>query len=195
MDEKGATDKFLENKLAPDDAPSKSQRKREMKALGILALRLTELSKSHIERLPGTDLKAAILTAQSLTRGNAKRRQIQYISKLLKTADLAPITAILDRLDAGSVAHIKLFHQLEKWREALTAGADATSEGISEGTSEGTPEGTLEETLEEICQRYPNTDRQHLRRLARNAIAAKQAGRNHTTHLRKIFRYLKQLTE
>ena len=166
-------------------APSRSQRKRAMKALGVLALRLSQLSSHHIEHLPDPALRVAVLTAKSLTRGNARRRQLQYIAKLLKTADLAPITAVLDRLDASSATHIKLFHQLEAWRQGLVGG---------EGSGlEKTLENTLEDTLEEICQRYPQTDRQHLRRLARNTIATKEAGRDPRALSRKVFRYLKEV--
>ena len=164
-------------------APSKSQRKREMKALGTIALRLSQLSSNHIEHLADAALRAAVLTAKSLTRGNARRRQLQYIAKLLKTADRAPITAVLDRLDASSATHLRLFHQLEAWRQGLV-GAEAEASALDK---------TLDDTLEEICQCYPNTDRQHLRRLARNTMAAKQAGRDPRALSRKVFRYLKEV--
>ncbi len=154
---------------------SKAQRKRDMEALRQLATRLTKLPASQIERLPYPDLRAGIHTARHLTRGNARKRQIQHLSKQLKALDRAPIMAILDRLDASSAAHIKQFRQLEQWREQLLTG-DFTA-------------------LAAICHRYPHTDRQHLRTLTRNAIAERQQEGNQRTHFRKVFKYLKELVE
>ncbi len=154
---------------------SKAQRKRDMAALRQLATRLTKLPPSQIERLPYPDLRTAIHTARHLTRGNARKRQLQYLAKQLKAIDLTPIMTILDRQDASSAAHIKQFRQLEKWREQLLAG-DFTA-------------------LTAICHHYPHTDRQHLRTLTRNAIAESQAEGGQVTHFRKVFKYLKELVE
>lgn len=155
-------------------APSKSQKKREMAELRNLAAKLVDLPHQQIERIPYTDIVESIEAAKKITKGNAKKRQIQFIAKQLSKVELQPVTDIVDRLDASSAAYVRQFHRLEALREALmTNGRNA---------------------LDEICVEYPQTDRQHLRQLIRNAISEREAGRGQT-HFRKLFQYLKRLSD
>ena len=153
---------------------SKSQKKREMAALRDLAARLTRLPENQTQRIPYPEIRESIETARKITKGNARKRQIQYLTKQLNTVDLKPITDIVDRLDASSAAYVQQFHQLESWREMLLQGSTST--------------------LEDICQKFPHTDRQHLRALVRNAIAERKIGEQQT-QFRKVFQYLKQLSD
>ena len=145
-----------------------------MATLRQLATRLVELPRKQLYRISDEDIRAAIDVAKKLAGNSARKRQIAHIARLLNRLDLTPIKDILARLDASSDEHVRQFHQLEKWREQLLA---------------GDPAG-----IHEICTHYPDTDRQHLRALVRNAIAERASGQGQT-HFRRIFQYLKQLVD
>ncbi len=157
-----------------DKVPSKSQKKREMAHLKDLAARLVEIPMPQLEKLPYDDILEAVELAKKITKGNARKRQIGFIAKQLSKVDVEPITDIVDKLDASSAAYVKHFHQLENWREQLMT--DERS------------------ALSEICGRFPDTDRQHLRQLVRNAVSERATGEKQT-HYRKLFQYLKELSD
>lgn len=156
------------------ERPSKSQRKREMQALRDLGERLIDLPDAELTKLDDPELVEAVVAARKIGRGNARKRQVQYIGKLMRHTDVDAIRELLDRFDAGSRAHVQQFHLLEEWRERLMFGDDRV--------------------MEEIAERYPHIDRQHLRQLARNAIAERREERDPPVHFRKLFQYLKSLT-
>lgn len=159
-----------------DDKPSKSQRKREMDALKDIGVRLLELPQEQIDKLSEARLIEAIGTCKRIHKGSARKRQLQYIGKLLRDeALLAEAKALIDRMDASTKAHVQAFHKLEQWRERL----------ISED----------DQVMTEIIERYPNTDRQHLRQLTRKAIDERRREATPPVAYRKLFQYLKQLIE
>ena len=158
----------------PEEKPSKSQKKRDMEALRDLATRLTELNPDDIRKIDDPAVRESVTDAKKITKGNAKKRQIQYIAKLLTRTDVAPIQEIVDILDASSTRHIQVFHQLESWRERLIEG-DA-------------------EVMAEIFNLHPRTDRPKLRALVRNAISERQRN-DEQVHFRRLFQFLKTLDQ
>lgn len=154
------------------DKPSKSQRKRDMDALRLMADRLTTLSADQLISIGELDIIDAVKAAKKITKGNARKRQIQYIAKLLSRIDVTGVQIIIDELDASSAAYIQKFHQLEIWRERL----------IDDDA----------DTLSEIYDAFPNCDRQHLRQLTRSAITERQRGQQQVNY-RKLFQFLKSL--
>ena len=172
-------DDFLEPD-APDDLPdqpSKSQRKRELHALKDLGEQLLNIPEEQLQRLSNPDLVEAVMACKRITKGNARKRQLQYIGKLLRKDDpvVQEVRELVDRFDARSQAHVALFHQLEQWREAL----------IEEDPT----------VLDDIANEYPQVDRQHLRQLTRQAIDERNAAREPPVHFRKLFQYLKSLAD
>lgn len=163
-----------DGKRLAQEGPSKSQLKREMAALQVMAGRLAEIPPSHLERIPYPEIREAIATAKGIGKGNARKRQLRFVAKQLSRVDLTPVRAVLDQLDASSAAHNRRFHQLERWREALVAGDG--------------------DALEEVAATHPGVDRQHLRQLVRNAVREREQG-NGQAHYRKLFQYLKLLTQ
>jgi len=159
---------------APPEKPSKSSRKREMQMLRDLGERLLSIPDEQLSRLPA-DLVEAVNACKKITKGNARKRQLQYIGKLLRNGDADEVQRLVDRYDAGSRAHVLQFHQLEQWREHLIAGEPAA--------------------MDEILAAYPQVDRQHLRQLVRNAITERTAERQPPVHYRKLFQYLKSLVD
>ncbi len=154
--------------------PSKSQKKRDMDGLKELGDRLTELSPDHLAKVEDDDIRHAVEAAKKITKGNARKRQIQYIAKLLSRIDVDPIRTIIETLDASSAAYIQKFHQLEAWRERLV---DGDSEALSE-----------------VLDTFPQADRQQLRHLVRKASDERETGQQ-TTHFRRLFQFLKGLSE
>lgn len=157
-----------------DDRPSKSQRKRDMEALRVLAEKLSRIPADHLARVENEQIKESVTAATKITKGNARKRQIQYVAKLLSRIDTTTIQQIVDELDASSAAHVQKFHQLESWRERLISGDDAA--------------------FGEIVGHYPDCDRQQLRTLTRQAMQEHEKGEQHV-QFRKLFQFLKKLEE
>ena len=75
--------------------PSKSQRKREATALQALGEQLVKLTATQLKRIPlPEDLLAAVRLAQSIAQRGGRKRQLQYIGKLMRQLDEADIEAI-----------------------------------------------------------------------------------------------------
>ena len=82
------------------ELPSKTQRKQEMHALQQLGEKLTGLSKENLQRLPLTPaLQNAIVEFKRLPNSHgARRRQLQFIGRLMRDADTPAILTALDKL-------------------------------------------------------------------------------------------------
>jgi ribosome-associated protein len=157
------------------DGPSKSQLKRDAKALVALGEKLMTIPEDQLQQTGLPDVVDAVLDAKKIKKGNARKRQLQYIGKLLRNADLTETQLILDRFDASSTEHATKFHQLENWRERLIEGD--------------------KQVVGEIMAVYPNVDIQQLRSVTRNAIAERREDRQPPVHFRKLFQYLKTLLD
>ena len=76
--------------------PSRSQAKRDAKAVGPLALRLVELPKSHLKKLElDEDLYDEIVECRRLDR-TARNRQLKRISQLLRQEDWREIESRIE---------------------------------------------------------------------------------------------------
>ena len=86
---------------AEADAPSKSERKRQMTALQELGTRLVDLSDTQLKKIPIEDsrLEEAIAEARRIKAWGGLRRQLQYIGKIMRQIDPAPIQQALDELE------------------------------------------------------------------------------------------------
>lgn len=152
---------------------SKSQKKREVEALQELGEALVKLSTEQLARFQLEDhLLEAIIEAKHISSNGAKRRQLQYIGKLMRSIDPIPIQAELNLIYQKGRSDTAHFHQVEQWRDRLIQSGDAA----------------INEFIE-IC---PNADRQHLRQLVRSAqqeVKNQQSPR----HARLLFRYLNEI--
>lgn len=112
------------DELAEEEAAaariSKSQKKRDMTALQKLGEELVEQSGERLEKveLPET-LRDAIGDAQKIHDHEGRRRQMQYIGRLMRDVDVAPIRAALDAWAGASRAEAATLHAIERWRERL----------------------------------------------------------------------------
>ena len=114
---------------APDHGytkPSKSQLKRDMTALQKLGEELVEQSAERLERVDLPDnLRGAIEDVRRISNHEGRRRQMQYIGRLMRDVDPAPIRAALDAWAGASRAETNLLHELERWRERLLENDEA----------------------------------------------------------------------
>lgn len=154
---------------------SKSQVKREMLALQSLGERLVGLKPEQIRRIEmPEDLREAVLLAATMSKGEARRRQLQYIGTLMRDADPEPIRRALDDIGRGRAGDMQRFRRIERWRDDLVEGND--------------------EPLDEIAREFPGADFKWLRRCILNARREK-AGNQPPKSARALFRYLRDLSE
>jgi ribosome-associated protein len=157
------------------DRPSKSQLKREMTALQKLGAELIAEPSERVKRVPMPEkLRDAILECQSIRDHEGRRRQLQYVGRVmreLEEEELAAIHRTLDSWRGQSKADTAALHSLERRREKLLADDGA---------------------LTELLQRHPEADAQQLRTLIRNA-RKEQAENKPPKAYREIFRILKLL--
>lgn len=91
-------DEILDDNLYDLDLPlppSKTQRKREATVLQELGEQLVKLTATQLKRIPlPEDLLAAVRLAQSISQRGGRKRQLQYIGKMMRQLDEADIEAM-----------------------------------------------------------------------------------------------------
>ncbi|PKO47830.1 MAG: hypothetical protein CVU29_00090 [Betaproteobacteria bacterium HGW-Betaproteobacteria-22] len=155
---------------------SKTKLKAEADAQQALGVRLSELPKDKLLKL---DLPEALLTAvletRKITANGAIRRHRQYLGRLMREIDTAPIIDQLARWDGKSHAENAYFHGLERWRDRMIGDANVLSEFILQ---------------------HPQTEPQaiqQLRTLVRNAQKELAANKPPKSS-RELFRLLREIT-
>lgn len=108
--------------LPTDERPSKSQRKRDAHALQELGERLAGLRDDVLLRLPVTEeLVDAIRLAREIRSHEGRRRQIQLIGKLMRSADSEAIRDALSDEGREHRVEVAIQHTAERWRERILA--------------------------------------------------------------------------
>ena len=141
----------------------------ELQALGVALLRLNERELGSIA-LP-EPLKQALLEARRIKSHEAKRRQLQYIGRLMREVDPAPLRAKLEAIEGSSAQATAHHRRLEAWRERLLDD---------------------DEALTAFAAEHPGADIQVLRTLIRNARKEAAGGKPPRAY-RELFRVLKQI--
>ena len=115
--------------LEEDTTISKTRVKQEMHALQKIGERLIELNSNQLKEclLPDT-LFEAIIEAKQIRKNGARRRQIQYIGKLMREVDISQIKEKISTWDGLSKEHTAWIHQIERWRKSLLEDKDSFSE-------------------------------------------------------------------
>ncbi|MDO8938821.1 MAG: ribosome biogenesis factor YjgA [Methylicorpusculum sp.] len=155
--------------------PNKTQIKREIAALFELGEELAELSNAQLNQLDLTDeLKAAVVLAAGMPPKGARKRQLKFISSLLRNVDSEAILEKLARMKTQSAHAVREHHKVEKWRDRL----------IAEGN----------DALTELLDDYAQADHQHLRHLVRSAQKEAELAKPPKSS-RQLYHYLKELFE
>ena len=152
--------------------PSKTKIKKQMLELQDLGKTLTALPNEKLRELNlDENLLDAILEYKRITKFGALSRQLQYIGRLMRDVEPAPIIAKLDAWNGVSRQHTAWLHQVEHWRDRLLEQPEA---------------------LTELLAAHPEADAQHLRTLIRNAQKEKEAGKPPKNY-REIFQVLREI--
>jgi len=162
--------------IAEDDfyeKPSKTQRKKEMHDLQSLGDDLLTLPKDRLEPLGLPEiLMDAIKAAKKITNFEGKRRQIQFIGKLMRKVDPEPIREAVAAFKLGHAKDSLALHESEAWRARLLAGDDA---------------------LQDFIEQHSGIDVQQLRSLVRAARkdAALEPEKRSGRAFRELFQFIK----
>ena len=155
--------------MEDDDFISKTRRKKAMTALQVLGAELVKLSPEQLSRIDmPEDLREAVQDAQRFTKHEARRRQLQYIGRIMRDMDCTPIAEQVTALHAPSKRQTALFHVAEKWRDALLAEPDAA---------------------ERFEREFPGIDGAKLRGLVADAHAERNSGRS-PKRARELFHFV-----
>jgi len=153
---------------------SKTQRKKQVLALQDLGGELVALSELQLAGIELPErLRDAVMEARRITKFEAKRRQLQYIGKLMRGVEVEPIRAALDAALARSRRQIAAHKRIESWRERLLAGPGA---------------------LNELLAEYPGADAHRLRALVRGALRERDAGSPPRSY-RELYQALREVVE
>lgn len=91
-----------------------------MTALQELGERIVALPAQALPQVPMDEsLREAVMLARRITAHEGRRRQIQYIGKLMRGVDAAPIEAALEAIAQPAREDTALLHAAERWRTRL----------------------------------------------------------------------------
>lgn len=154
---------------------SKSQRKRDMLALQDLGRELTEAPVSLLAQIQlPENLAQAIAEYKRLpNKHEARRRQLQFIGKLMRDVDTTEIRTLLEKDRQQANVDKRKHQELEKLRDSLLQ------------------EDVAAMTL--LLERLPQVEIQHVRQLIRQARKEQEANKPPAAS-RKLFRYLRDLS-
>lgn len=151
---------------------SKSEIKRDAEDLKQLGEKIVNLTKANLAKIPlDESLLDAIELAQRLQK-EARRRQLQYIGKLLRGIDVEPIREVLDKIENKHNQQQAMLHKIEKVRDELVEKGDVA--------------------LTDLLNDYPDGDRQQLRNLIRSAQKEREQNKPSKAY-REIYQMLKVL--
>ena len=157
-----------------DGVVSKTKRKQEMTALQVLGAKLVDLPESQIAELPMEEnLREAVFAAKRIKSHEAKRRQLQYIGRLMRDIDPAPLRERLEAITGHSAQAAAQHRRLEAWRERLLADDAA---------------------LTTFAAEHPDADIQALRTLIRNARKEQEKAKPPRA-FRELFRLIKECSD
>lgn len=130
-----------------------------------------------VKRLSELDLPERLFDALVQARGirahEGRRRQMQFIGKLMRDIDPAPVEAALARWTSGSREDNIRFAAIERWRDEL----------LHDDTA-----------LERFVLAHPATDRPALAALVRDAREERARG-SPPHRFRELFRHLKSVLD
>lgn len=168
----------MHNEFEDNGRKSRSQKKRESTAAQDIGTMLSSLAENELR---GLDVPEALIRAiadwKKFPGHEAKRRQMQYIGKLMREVNVENLRGRLDAHLAPSREQTRALHALEDLRERLI-GAD---------------DKTFETELEALVSAYPEASAAKLRHLALAARAEREKKRPPKAS-RELFRYLKGLS-
>jgi ribosome-associated protein len=159
--------------------PSKSMLKRESHDLQQLGKDLLAMPDSRLDDIGMPERLRDALSAWKKTRSfEGKRRQLQFIGKVMRGVDAEPLREAVAAFQMGHARNTLTLHQAEAWRAELLAENE-------------------KDAVTRWAQTYPEADLQQLRALIRNARkdAAAAPEQRSGRAFRELFQYIKAVME
>jgi len=153
--------------------PSRNELKQQMQDLQELGEAVSALPVDRLDKLKIDErLRDAIDELRRTKSFEGKRRQVQYIGKLMKFEDPEPLREAVASYRVGSASDTLALHKAEYWRDQLLATDDALANWVKD---------------------YPATDVQQMRSLVRAARKEKlEPGERHGRAFRDLFKMVKE---
>ena len=155
------------------DRPSKTQLKKDAHELQALGEALVALPDDRLKGLAVSEgLLDAVNQYKKTKSHEGRRRQMQYIGKLMRRNEVEPIREAVEAMQLGHAKDSLALHEAERWRAELIASDDALTRWTAEN---------------------PGGDVQQLRsliRAARKDAAAQPEQRNGRAY-RELFQFIK----
>jgi ribosome-associated protein len=155
------------------ERPSKTQRKKDSHDRQDLGEALAQMSEDRLTAL-GMDesLLEAIRELKRTRTHEGRRRQLQYVGKLMRRTDPEPLREAVAATQLGRAKDALALHEAERWRTELIASDDA---------------------LTRFTGAHPGADVQQLRSLIRAARkdAAASAEQRSGRAYRDLFRFIR----
>ena len=157
-----------------DEWVSKTQMKKQMNDLQALGMELTKLSSDTLKKIGlDEDLFEAIATYKKITSNSALKRQAQFIGRLMRDTDPAPIEAYLAKLRGDNAAHNAFLQRVEQARIRLLADDGAITQFMAD---------------------FPQADAGKLRTLIRNTKKEQEQNKP-PKNFRALFQEIKAVME
>ena len=158
--------------LNKDSVISKTELKKESKKIQQFGRKISELTINNIEEFKfPLNIYEAVIGLKNLKSNSAKKRQVQYLGKLLREFDLTHAFLVMKQLEVSSQKEIQRNHIVEGWRDKLLSNNDSITEFVDE---------------------YPKIDRQSLRQTISNAQKEKKDNKN-PKYSRQLFKLIKDI--
>ncbi len=155
-----------------EQSPSKSRRKADAHALQALGAQLVTLNRNQLAQIGMPEpLLDAVQAAQRIHAREGRRRQLQYIGRLMRNVDAAPIRAKIESWKSVSVEETARLHAIERWRDRLVDDPAA---------------------VQALAEAHPQADLQQLRVLIRNTRREREHGKPPKSY-RALFQLLRDI--
>lgn len=155
-----------------EEAPSRSQLKRESAAVQELGEELCKLPGQVLQDMGvDADLREAIVVWQKTRSHEGKRRQMQYVGRLMRGVDTRQLFLAWQRFKADGAAAAKALHDIEDLRQRLVDDAPGA--------------------WSEVFAEFPDINKQELEQLVKEARAEQSAGKPPRA-FRAVFRFLRE---
>ena len=158
--------------LDKDSVVSKTELKKDSKKIQQFGRKISELTINNIKafKFP-INIYEATIDLKNLKSNSAKKRQVQYLGKLLREIDLTDAFIVMKQLKVNSQKEIQRNNIIESWRDKLL---------------------TNTESITEFVDKYPKIDRQSLRQTISNAQKEKKDNRT-PKHSKQLFKLIKDI--
>jgi len=154
------------------EKPSRTQKKKAAIAMQKTGEALVQLSDDQLKSIAlPAELLDAVILARTMTSHGARRRQLQYIGSLMRNFDADQIEQRLTALTNQTAQDVRLFKQVEQWRDRIVSGED--------------------QCIDQLLMQYPDMNREELVKLAAAATESQsESGKRKAG--KALFRYLRR---